>query len=197
MPDSTVTIEELKSAGIQYKENEGRASFYDEAALIAKEYPLQASVIVLAVWNTMRFRFMTSHGENLFKLKSTLDACRPLFTKTEGYKIQTADIQKIRPVIQEIYGMLSKIKGVEYTGASKVMSLMNPELFVMWDDRIRKHYKIDTHDGSSYVEFLSKIKKEVKAIDWSDTAKPLAKAVDEYNYVQYTLPELRKRKKSV
>ena len=39
--------------------------------------------------------------------------------------------------ITSIFNALSAIKGVEFTGAPKLMHLKNPGLFVMWDDYIR------------------------------------------------------------
>jgi len=50
-------VETLKKACEEYKNEEGRASYYDVALEIVDEHPLHASIIILAVWNINRFRF--------------------------------------------------------------------------------------------------------------------------------------------
>lgn len=61
-----VNIEILKQKCEEFKRVEGRASFFDIAEEIVDEYPLQASIIVLATWNVGRFRFMVSeHLRNI------------------------------------------------------------------------------------------------------------------------------------
>ena len=69
------------------------------------------------------------------------------------------------------------------------MSLFNDKLFVMWDDKIRKAYRIRKTTSSDYLQFLMLMKEEVKEIVWTDSQKTLAKAIDEYKYSKYTLLE--------
>jgi hypothetical protein len=73
-----MNIETLKKACEEYKNEEGRASFYDVALEIADSHPLQASIIILAVWNMNRFRFMASDSENLVALQEAIEECKPL-----------------------------------------------------------------------------------------------------------------------
>jgi hypothetical protein len=54
--------EMLRRACKGYKRLEGKAGFYDIAVEIADSNPLQAAIMVLAVWNSARFRLMTSDG---------------------------------------------------------------------------------------------------------------------------------------
>ena len=178
----------------RYKDLEGRASFYEKALIIAKKYPLQASIILLATWNTARFRFMSSNAKNLLELEKSLNQCKSLFDKLSNYDIKNVDLDEIKPTIERIYTSLSKVKGVEYTGGSKVMSLINPKLFVMWDDKIRQHYKINRKDAEAYIKFLFLMQNEVKDINWNNKTKTLAKAIDEYNYINFTWSELKNRK---
>ena len=44
-------------------------------------------------------------------------------------------------VRKKIFGTLSSIKGVEYTGASKIMHLKKRCVFVMWDGYIKGEKK--------------------------------------------------------
>lgn len=181
-----MNIEELKEGCRKYKEDEGRESFYDVAVSIVDEYPLHASIIILATWNVSRFRFIASDPQNLTKLKEAIEKCKPLFQRVEDEKLQTVDLDKIKDSVKEIYSILSKVKGVEYTGASKVMHLINRNLFVMWDGYIRKGYNFG-NNAEDYFNFLKMMQNEVKSMEWVDQTKTLAKAIDEYNYVKFSL----------
>lgn len=98
----------------------------------------------------------------------------------------------------------------EATGASKMLHIINPELFVMWDGAIRSGYicklqgKLEKKDWIWYTEFLQEMQRltkqavcEVMEQNEShsrDTAiasltgckHTLAKALDEYNFMKYT-----------
>ena len=105
----------------------------------------------------------------------------------------------------------------ETTGASKILHIINPNLFAMWDGRIREGYicRLKKKDNWIwYTEFLQEMQnlakcaiKQVKANERhhsDETAiasltgckHSLAKALDEYNYVNFTLPLIRQRQKS-
>ena len=185
-------LKELIRAGRVFDRQEGRAGFYHIALDIANKYLLQAAIIILATWNGSRFRMKSNDPKNLIKLEATIKLIKPLLSPLKAYNIQRVDLKRKAPEIIKIYNLLSRIPGVEYTGASKVMNIANPKLFVMWDSYIRKHYEIKGNDGKAYVRFLEKMQKEVKNIRWDKRSKTLAKAIDEYNYVYYTLPELKK-----
>lgn len=75
----TVSYEELIKACQEFQSTEGKGSFYDVALEIVDDHPLQASIILLATWNTARFRFMTNDTQNLLDLKNALADCKPLF----------------------------------------------------------------------------------------------------------------------
>lgn len=90
----------------------------------------------------------------------------------------------------------------EATGASKILHIINPDLFVMWDRSIVNHYGCG--EWIPYTNYLSKMQQLAKqavaeAIDNEknhscETAiasltgckHTLAKALDEYNFMKYT-----------
>lgn len=189
-----MNIETLKKACTQYEELEGRASFYDIASEIAEEHPLQASIIILATWNVSRFRFVVSENKNLTDLVKGLDICTPLFEQLKDETFIKTDFEKIRVIVENIYTTLSVVKGVEYTGTSKVMHLLNRNLFVMWDGYIRSKYGFGTR-GKDYVDFLKEMQEEFRNIAWDEPTKTLPKAIDEFNYVIISLPALREKRK--
>jgi hypothetical protein len=175
--------ETLKKACEEYKRQEGRASFYDVALEIVDTYPLQASIIILATWNSGAFRFSVNDTQNLFDLQKAIKEVDPLFERVERRNFK-AGFDKIGDTVKKIYSTLSKVKGVKYTGASKVMHLLNRELFVMWDTKVREELGYGTTD-EDYLNFLKEMHRKFKNLEWSISNKTLAKAIDEYNQVTY------------
>lgn len=61
--------------------------------------------------------------------------------------------------IKEVYKS-ARVKNIGPTAVSKILHLLNPELFVMWDEEIRKKYGVKgSADG--YIEFLRKMQNEM------------------------------------
>lgn len=95
-------------------------------------------------------------------------------------------------IIKDIYKEFKSVVG--QTGASKALSLINPKLFVMWDTRIRgrlKKFLIKGIDNGKkpehYLKFLKGINliiKRYKLEDKVNQSSPIAKKIDEYNYVE-------------
>jgi len=187
-------LKTLKEKCKEFEEREGRASFYDIALKIVEEYLLQASIIILATWNISRFRFIVSNSKNLIDLENSIEKCKPLFNKIKNANIQKTNLDEIKDTIIQIYNTLSKVKGVEYTGASKVMHLLNRNLVVVWDSYIRKEFNYKDANAETYFDFLKKMQEKFKNIEWEEQNKTLAKAIDEYNYVVISLPELEKQR---
>jgi len=185
--------ETLKKVCEEFRKVEGPASFYDVALEIVDAHPLQASIIILAVWNTGRFRFIASDTQNLLDLQKAIEESKPLFEKVRGKDFKAVNFDEIGDAVKQIYSILSKVKGVEYTGASKVMHLLNKELFVMWDTDIRDEYGYDV-TGEDYFKFLKEMQEKFKGVAWSISDRTFAKAIDEYNQVTITFPKRRKEK---
>jgi hypothetical protein len=192
--EEEVSVEILKQKCEEFKRIERGDAFYDMAMQIVDKFPLQACIIILATWNIRRFRFVVKSRQNLIKLKNAIDKCKPLFEKIKYENFQNVNFDSIKDTVAEIYSTLSKIKGVEYTGASKIMHLFNPNLFVMWDSYIRNYYRFKG-DAQSYINFQKRMQKKFGTIKWNETGKTLAKAIDEYNYITITFSRLEKQRK--
>ncbi len=123
------------------------------------------------------------------------------------------DMAASRPAIEKAFAQLVGAHGVGYTIAAKVLAVLNPELFVMWDGHIYlAHYRIGEIDGgtpgATYANFLLRMRGYVEAIALdaqenhgvTDPAEQicaelglqgpcrctLAKFIDEYNYLTIT-----------
>jgi hypothetical protein len=86
---------------------------------------------------------------------------------------------------------------VDQTGASKIMHFKQPELFVMWDTAIRRHYRVPTVcTAEDYVEFLRCMRRTFGHLAWMPKDRTFAKAIDEYNFVLYSQHAKKEGKKS-
>jgi len=106
----------------------------------------------------------------------------------------------LRNVIVGLYNRLAEVVG--HTGASKMLHMLAPSFFVMWDDEIRKHYGLQER-GDDYFRFLVEVARPMirgavesysrdRGVgDYSrareelerELGKPLTKVVDEYNWL--------------
>jgi len=107
--------------------------------------------------------------------------------------------------IQDIYSRIDKIPHFGPTAIAKTLHILQPSLFVMWDNPILSHYHVDAK-AKGYIVFLSKMNKMVQElmVDFkskhsTDTLeaflcqkldctlrKTMAKFLDEYNWITIT-----------
>jgi len=84
-----------------------------------------------------------------------------------------------------------KDKYVRSTAASKVLHLCCPDLFLMWDDNIRKEYEKRKGNGEDYFQFLVDMQKLWNGL--SETIEELqrkygkraTRIIDEYNWIEF------------
>jgi hypothetical protein len=201
-----ITLDDLTEAAAEFEKVEPRGGFYDLArGLVEKGFALEGCILILATWNAGRFSKVHFKIDDL---RNALAELRDDFAALAGYTIQTVQLESHRNRIEAMFNRLAKIKGVEYTGAPKVMHLMLPELFVAWDAYIRgrsdkedrlyaglpcvdsKKWCLVRYDqnGSGYVDFLLNMQSRVRDLVYSTSGKTLAKILDEWNYVRITIP---------
>jgi len=111
-----------------------------------------------------------------------------------------------KEIICHVFDKISEMGAYGYrpVPASKLLHMVNQKLFVMWDNNIGRRY-VPKLDGYNYAcRFLPRMQQEAneaidtfikdRGLDRSDAIKeienrcgrPLAKLVDEYNYIKYT-----------
>ena len=190
-----INLEKLEEKCKKFEELEKRGTFYDMALnMINKEFEIEAFFLILATWNFATFRYaMKEFDINGFKSIIKKQG-NPIFDKLKDKRLETVNFDEIKEDIEKLYKLLSVIKGVKYTGASKIMHLKNPKLFIMWDGYIKKRYGLRKGTADDHITFLKKMQEVFKDIKWKREDKTLAKAIDEYNYVAITLPELENQK---
>lgn len=168
-----------------------RWDFYPSFLKLMKNgFLVEACLLMLSTWNFARFRYV-SNNFNLTQFKKTLESIKPLLVEMNKENFRTIDFNKYGEEIKMIFKKLSDIKGVEKTGSSKLMHLMAPNIFVMWDTYIREYYKFKKGDENDYLAFL-KLMQQLFKHDKNNTEKTLAKLIDEHNYRKITMLKLKK-----
>ena len=152
---------------------------------------IKGALLLLYTWNFAAKETKKLNFQNVGQLmRNTKDDLKLL----EKYSIRTAD-HGAWDVIKQIFEQFRSLIG--QTGASKALSLLNPELFVMWDTAIRKRLKralipgiMNGESGEYYVIFLKGIKKiieEYRIAEKLPQNSVVAKKIDEYNYVRIVM----------
>jgi hypothetical protein len=214
-----ITQREFNEATARFKELEKRGSFYPMFCdMMDKGLEIEAYLFILSTWNFAVFRYaMKEFDINGFK--KTMERLGPAFDKLKNESFRTIEFDKYKEEIVTIFETLSKIEGVKYTGATKIMHLKNRSLFVMWDGYIsgnttkryyneleivkkgKRKFKRYKRSGEGYFQFLKDMRELFNGLNSPNDKKTFAKAIDEYNYVNITLRiqdmqrEERKKKK--
>lgn len=147
-------------------------------------FDFEAFALILSTWNFARFRYVMNSIKS-YDFEKLIIENEKLYKEIEDLKFRTVDFTNIELIrcISSVYNSYRGIKGIEQTGASKMMALRIPELFIMWDTKIRKFYKIRNKGTfEDYLFYLKKLQLKFNHLRWENKDKPFAKAIDEYNY---------------
>jgi hypothetical protein len=199
----------------QFDKIEKRTGFFRLASNLVKENKyIEAYVIILATWNFAGFRFFLKEFD-LNSFRELLDSIEKEFINLSNATLIDSKFSEYKDNIKKIYELLSSKKGIQYTGATKIMHLRNPNLFVIWDDYIRggkpfkKYKQLDVfknnilpiqkyHTNSEgYFEFLNDMRNRFSEFANILKGKTLAKAIDEFNYVNITIEYQNKFEKKI
>jgi hypothetical protein len=214
-----ITDQDFRQAISRFPKLEKRAVFYDMAVkLIKHNFEIEAYFLILATWNWALFcRSLKDFDIKKFKEKFTkLNSLNSKFDKMKNKDFRRIPLDEYSSDIKKIFQTLSTIKGIGLTGASKIMHLKNRSVFVMWDGYIsgnkpkryynklkivkekKWEYKKYEKNAEGYFQFLKVMQERFKNINFRDDEKTFAKAIDEYNYVNITLPikEMEKKNKN-
>jgi exonuclease I len=178
------------------------------------------SITILSSWNAMNI-MRRPYEERAGLDKDVLNAyknSRDKLDKIKGKKLYSLDLndEKIAENIKEIFSEFSSRKTIGKTGASKVLHLLNPDVFMMWDDKIMKEYHKEhkNHKRGTpecYLEFLRQsqqiigdiLSKREEEELWNEHLKfldkdivnlmnalsfreSMTKMLDECNYIRFT-----------
>jgi len=135
-----------------------------------------------------------------------------LLSSIKNLELFNIDLKKHSKEITALYQCVHDVTGIGDTGTSKLLHLMQPQLFVMWDEGICNHYHKEHRlrnmwhkqgYDECYLEFLKDMQKEAKDLltqssknqikqglfEISGYKKTIAKGLDEFNYMMFTVPQ--------
>lgn len=189
-----ITQEKFDKVISEFQEFEQfRDKLYPMASnLLENGFDTEAYLLILSTWNFARFRYVMNDFE-LERFKNTITGLKRHFDNLADKNFENVNFEECKQEIKEIYSCLSGIKGIEYTGASKIMHLRNPHLFIMWDGYMRYHYEIKSDNYEGYIDFLKKMQSEFKNIHVS-SEQDKTKSIDEYNYISISSLAIIKNK---
>lgn len=114
----------------------GRAQLYPMALRLRDaRFEIEADLLILATWNFAAFRYVM-RTFNIQDFREAIEQTTPHFQRLADQQFQTADFDALAEDVTAIYDTFKAI--AKQTGASKIIHLRQPYLFVMWDTDIRK-----------------------------------------------------------
>ena len=191
------TIGQLNQSAKLYEEYEPRDLFYKVATELV-ELTLQertsltlveALAVLLQTWNKEFYRYRNKFDQKHFRdiqelLNTNLDELKVYRSR----KIQEySDCENV--TIEMIFNKFGLILGP--VGASKMLHLLAPTFFPLWDGEISKFYGIyfkqKGSNGKYYSDFIGLVKRQIEFLGGEKAIgrNPL-KAIDEFNYCKCT-----------
>lgn len=184
----------MKNKLKKFSKKELRWDFYPMFLnLIKNKLEIEAYLLMLSTWNFACFRYAV-RGFNLDNFIRTFKKLEPKFKKFSKLNFKAINLEKYKKDVKNIFSALSKIKGVQKTGAPKLMHLKVPKVFVMWDVYIRNYYGFKNGDADDYFNFLKKMQSMFPDARGME-GRTAAKLIDEHNFITITQPALLKNKR--
>ena len=91
--------------------------------MIEKGFETEAFLFILSTWNFATFRYAMKEFD-LNNFQKTVKELKPYFNKFKDKSIETINLQNYKTETKYIFDTLAKIKGIQFTGASKLMHLL-------------------------------------------------------------------------
>lgn len=195
------TIQDLDQTHKKFETIEPRALFYRTSIELVdlaiqdktKLKFAEAIAVLLQTWNVSYYRFRPFNEEHFSKIQGLLENNQCIVTELRQRNIESfcdEDAKLVKDIFQKFENVLGK------TGAAKCLHLLAPRFFPLWDTEIANAYDLEGSDSERYYCFMKITKDQVVSLGGEKAVgrNPL-KALDEYNYCEYTLPMLEKKRK--
>jgi hypothetical protein len=154
--------------------------------LIEEGKIIQAIILMLATWNFAHFRYHMKDFR-IREFEDTINDCD--FSYFRDLRFEQIDFNnaEIRQKIQSIYDTLSEYDGVSHVGSTKIMHIICPNMFVMWDTKIRRHYKCEK-SSNEYLRFLIEMQNKYNNNEFEglDDDVTIPRAIDLYNMEHFS-----------
>jgi hypothetical protein len=204
IPFIKITQKHFEEVCSRFEKEEPRGGFYDMSLrLIESGHNTEGALLLNATWNIATFRYYAAK----FDIDKFDRAISGLYTESKtdylGLNFEKIDFRvlkgpgktfydNLQDRICRTYDSLAGIKGVDYTGATKIMHLFSPNLLIPWDQFIREKYLGKKRDsGRDYIVFLNKMQEKFSHLKPCD-GRTLPKCIDEFNYLTISTPMVEK-----
>ena len=178
---------------LKFSEKELRWDFYPMFfRLIKKGCKIEAFLLMLSTWNFACFRYAV-RGFNLDRFMKAVKNVESILKRLQKESFEKINFDNYSKEIKKSFQILADIKGIQKTGAPKIMHLMVPRVFVMWDAYIRDYYGFKKGDADDYLGFLKLMQKQFPGVK-AFSGRTAAKLIDEHNYITITVPALKNKK---
>ena len=138
----------------------------DISRLKLKKHVKDIIHIFLSQWGQMA-RVVGKKDTEWDKLTDNLRRQKEAFQRLQHETLLSInfDDEEVAKHVRNLYKS-AKVRNIGPTAISKILHLLNPGLFVMWDDEIRKKWKKKypriNESADGYLEFLRAVQGEVK-----------------------------------
>lgn len=157
---------EFEWAVCKFNDNGGDNSYfldlYDVQNALKTGSPGEALVDFLNHWSMRVGKDLTSKAINNWYIVKGAEQLE-FFAKNTLTNTNLHNGKVIESII-ELYCGLYRLKGIKDTGASKILHLLIPNFFVMWDNPIREHYIGECKGPGGYILFLKKMQDIARAL---------------------------------
>ena len=186
---------ELEHAHQIFFEKENRDVFYRSAIILmplafnnqVNLSPVDVVAIVLQTWNKQYYRFHPWNAEHSDSIEQLFMDSRYQISITRDRHISscTRGLQGDELWICLTFSSFQKVLGP--VGAAKVLHLLAPQFFPLWDRNIAaKAYKVPL-DMTGYVAMIRTVQFQRERIGGNlPTPDNFLKLIDEYNYCRYS-----------
>lgn len=176
--------------------------YYRVLKLIDAGFITEAHLLFLATWNFAAFRYVVPTF-NLRDFEKRLNSVTPNLQPLASSDIATVNLSDHRKLIIGVFNRFAAVKGIKFTGASKVLHLLLPRIFIMWDAAIAGWHtpKSDyanlaivrsgfwkppvypfPRSGAGYYAFLVYCQSRFNPFVSPSSDETLAKYIDEFNH---------------
>lgn len=187
-----ITFGEIIKKSKEYHNDPGRELIYKYATELVESKDSKKKIdgvsILLIGWNwgyysRQNVKFIRDEIEELVQIFK--NDYSNLFRDSFLIDFNFSEKNKFNEKEKKIIRLFNKfVKKLGPTGASKVLHILKPGLFVMWDSKIRTNYK-NSEPGKYYLKFMKKERNKIKDFKkFKKYKEKLPKLLDEYNYVE-------------
>ncbi|MEM3661097.1 MAG: hypothetical protein QXU11_12030 [Thermoproteota archaeon] len=163
--------------------------------------------IIILTWNAARFQRLPQEVKNSLEkdIREAYEKTEEELRKLERKSLLNLDLADngLKKSIESIFSEFSSKNSIGFTGASKILHVLNPDVFMMWDTSIRDAYH-ELHnkghkkaDPECYLEFLKQSQDIIAVLNkstedlWKEHLEFLDKnLVKEFSYTESILKML-------